>query len=98
MVNDFKARLAARRHDGEADRGDLVQTVLLIAGFAIAAILVVTWVSTAILNKGADAANCIEASNTYSGSSSESQAECDKKTSDTDSFKNDEGYESRYGS
>lgn len=97
MKTNLQTRLAARRHDGQADSGDLVQTVLLVAGFAIAAILVVTWLSAAILNKGADAANCIEKSNTYNnGASTTSQAECNKQTADTQSFKNDEGYKSRY--
>jgi hypothetical protein len=98
MITNLQNRLETRRHDGELDRADLVQTILLVAGFAIIAILVVTWLGTAILNKGADAATCIEGSNTYGGSLNESQEACDTKHSDDNSFKQGEGYSSRYGS
>lgn len=98
MIDFVKSRLEARRHDGEADSGALVENVLLVAGFAVAAIFFVTWIVTAILNKGVDAANCIEKSNTYSSSSTtQSATECNKSTADSNSFKNDAGYKSRYG-
>lgn len=51
--------------DEDLDRGDIVQTVLLIAGFAIVVIVVVSWIGTAIMNKGADVAVCIEGANTF---------------------------------
>lgn len=49
----------------EQDRGTLVETVLLIAGFAIVAILVVTWIGNAIAGQAADVAECIGGANTY---------------------------------
>lgn len=98
MTDYIKARLAARRHDGEADRGDLVQTVLLVAGFAIAAIFVVTWVGGAIMNKGADAANCIEQSNTYADEADDAEAACENGAgSNGKSYKEDGSYTDRYG-
>ena len=51
MLTNIKNRLEARRHDGQADSGDLVQTVLLVAGFAIAAILA-TWAAYAFAGAG----------------------------------------------
>lgn len=78
------------------DRGDIVQTILLIAGFAIVTILAVNWIGTAILNKGADVAECIEGSNTYN---SQSSSDTCKKTNHAkkNSFKKDSGYKGRYG-
>lgn len=97
MISALKNRVEARNVDG-ADRADIVQTVLLIAGFAVVAILVVGWVGTAILGKGADAANCIEGSSSYSGSS-DAEAACEKGAGmdNEKSFKDDSGYQSRFG-
>lgn len=47
-----------------ADRGSLVETVLLIAGFAVVAILVVTWIGNAIAGQAANVAGCIAGANT----------------------------------
>ncbi|MDP9821060.1 hypothetical protein [Nocardioides massiliensis] len=96
MLNSLKARLEARKHDGNLDSGDVVQTVILIAGFVIVAILVVVWLGTAIMNKGVDAGKCIESSNTYTntvGSCDGSQG----SASDDNSFTKDGGYQERYG-
>lgn len=64
-MKTIRENLAARRHDGELDRADAVQTVLIVAGFAIVALLILAWIGKAIKDKGAQAANCIEKSNTY---------------------------------
>lgn len=95
MLNSIKANLDARRNDGDLDRADLVQTVLLIAGFAIVAILIVTWIGTAIANKGADAATCIEGSNTYSDAEVSATA-CDTQHASSNSFTTGTGYKNRY--
>lgn len=79
----------------ENDRADLVQTVLLIAGFAIAALAVVNWLSSAILNKAADASQCIEGSNTYNSAASSKNCE-DANHSSKNSFKTDSAYQGRY--
>lgn len=97
MLTSLKNRVEARRHDGNLDSGDVVQTVILIAGFVIVAILVIVWLGTAVLNKGADAGKCIEGSNTYSQTSAQTQTNCSGGTADTaNSFTNDSGYKSRY--
>lgn len=77
------------------DRADLVQTVLLIAGFAIAALVLVNWLSSAILNKAADAASCIEGSNSYNNEASATNCET-ADHSKTKSFKKDKAYEDRF--
>ena len=78
------------------DRGDVVQTVLLIAGFAIVTLLVVNWIGTAIMNKGADTAECIEGANTYNTSGSSDKCK-NADHSKNHSFKKDSGYRGRYG-
>ena len=74
------------------DQGDIVQTVLMIAGFAVVAILIVTWVGTAILNKGADASECLEKSGSYTNKT----IGCTEKHSVDHSFTKDTTYTSRY--
>lgn len=98
FVNNIKTSFASTAvADAKNDRADLVQTVLLIAGFAIAALVLVNWLSTAILNKAADAATCIEGSNTYGGSSTESAAKCKAASHSTkNSFTKDSSYAGRY--
>ena len=51
------------------DSGDLVQTVIIVAGFAVASILLIAAVGSAVNNKGKAAASCISgAGNFVSGS------------------------------
>lgn len=98
MISTLKNRIEARKHDGNLDSGDVVQTVILIAGFVIVAILVVVWLGTAVLNKGVDAGKCIEGSNTYSGNNASNAAACNGGFADegNNSFEKSEGYTSRY--
>lgn len=46
-----------------ADSGSLVETVLIIAGFAVVAILVVTWIGNAIAGQAANISTCIAGAN-----------------------------------
>ena len=96
MIHNIKAAYAGA---GESDdRGDLVSTLIITAGFAIAAILFVNWISTAVTNKAADTAQCIEGSNTYKSSPDGETKVCESAYhSYTNSFTNDRGYTSRYG-
>lgn len=98
FVNNIKTSFAnTATAEANNDRADLVQTVLLIAGFAIAALVLVNWLSTAILNKAADAAQCIEGSNSYaSGDSAKNCEEADH--ADSNSFTEDSAYGDRFGS
>jgi hypothetical protein len=65
----------------EADRGDLVQTIVITALLAVAAILVIGWISTTVINKGADVVECIEGTSTYTQSKTTNASVCnDDKT------------------
>lgn len=57
MNRQLHSALERRR---EEDRADVVQRVVLIAGFTIVAILLATWLGQASLNKAADSSQCIE--------------------------------------
>ena len=100
FISNIKNAFSIQTSDLEwKDRGGLVDELILIAGFAIAAILFVNWMSTAILNKTADTASCIEGSNAYTSSSSGSETNCKSQDhSKTNSYTNDSGYKSRFGS
>lgn len=60
FINNIQGAFAS---DENTDRGTLVETVLLIAGFAIVAILVVTWIGGAIAGQAANVAGCIASAN-----------------------------------
>lgn len=96
MIAHLKDRIDARKHDGALDSGDVVQTVILIAGFVIIAIVLIVWLGTAVLNKGVDAGNCIEGANTFAGNNSSNQAACAGGHASNNSFKKDSSYTNRY--
>ena len=60
FINNIKGAFAS---DEAADRGSLVETVLIIAGFAVVAILVVMWIGNAIAGSAANVAHCIAGAN-----------------------------------
>jgi hypothetical protein len=66
FINNIKGAFAS---DEAADRGSLVETVLLIAGFAVVAILVVTWIGNAIAGQAANVSSCIANANASNASS-----------------------------
>lgn len=51
-----------------ADRGSLVETVLIVAGMAVVAILVVTWIGGAIAGQAANTSACIANANASTAS------------------------------
>lgn len=61
FINNIKGAFST---DASADRGSLVETVLLIAGFAVVAILVVSWIGGAIAGQAANVSACIAGANT----------------------------------
>lgn len=98
FIKNIKSSFAADAAlEAERDRGDLVQTLILVAGFAVASLLAVNWLSSALLNKAADAAQCIEGSNTYAAAST-SATNCGANASHAKkkSFKTDTGYTKRF--
>lgn len=96
FISNIKASFATDAAvDAERDRGDLVQTLLLVAGFAVATLLAVNWLSTALLNKAADSASCIQGSNTYNTAEASENCQSVDHASKKD-FKDDAGYKGRF--
>lgn len=81
----------------ELDSADIVQTVLLIAGFALVVVVVVGFLGTSIINKGADVAECIEGANTFKEGDAGYKACKDADHAKENSFKKDSNYTNRYG-
>lgn len=96
----------AWRHRQNDDTGDVVQTVILIAGFVMIAIVLIVWLGTATLNRGADTAQCVESANTfrydpYTQGLMSDQIICGNQNGfgshkQNNSFKKDESYTNRY--
>jgi len=63
FIKNIKDAFAAS--SDEQDRGTLVETVIMIAGFAVLAIFVVSLFGNAIAGVGADSAKCITSANTF---------------------------------
>jgi hypothetical protein len=73
----------------DSDRGDLVQTIIITAGFAVAGFLMINWIATAVLDKGHDVSECVE--NSAIPGTNNRTPNCDKKTntlSKVESWKN----------
>lgn len=74
----FKAGIDKLKGRSEEDKGDLVQTIIIIAGFAVAAIVVVVGITSTLMNKGEAVAGCISGANTFT-SGNTSKADCEAK-------------------
>lgn len=61
----------------DSERGDLVQTLIITAGFAVASIFVVLLITNSLNGKGADVANCISDSGNFVGNNGENKCEDD---------------------
>lgn len=97
MSNFFNNIASAYNADSEnKDAGNLVEYVLIVAGVAIVAAVVITFISRAITNKAADTAECIEGSNSYNAEGTAENCKNANHAKDN-SFKNDDTYKSRYG-
>jgi hypothetical protein len=83
MLKQFKKNVVdAFGDESSNDRGAMVETVLLIAGFAVVAILAVTWIGNAIAGQAhLMATYCISQVNEVTGDTGNvSQATMDKCT------------------
>ena len=74
FINNIKGAFAS---NDSADRGSLVETVLLIAGFAVVAILVVTWIGNAVAGQAANVATCIAGANQSNSSAANTNCTTD---------------------
>ena len=61
----FMSGFAKLKNRSEDDKGDLVQTIIIIAGFAVAAVVIVGALSSTLLNKGEAAAKCISGATSF---------------------------------
>ena len=59
--------------DNKKDKADLVQTMIIISGFAVAAITVTGVTGSALMNKGEAIAGCIAQSDSFTSGSNSSQ-------------------------
>ena len=100
FFNNIESVIAASKAQEEQDRADLVQTIIIIAGFAIAAIAIVGWISTALFGIGADTARCITGVQTYGGSAQTTQTNCENQTQAKQAdgkITGDAAYKGRFG-
>jgi hypothetical protein len=77
FINNVRGAFASNE---AADQGSLVETVLIIAGFAVVAILVVTWIGNAIAGQAANVSACIAGAN--ASEASELEETCTEDTYD----------------
>ena len=59
FLKNIHSVLLSSQEIEDKDRGDLVQMIIIVAGFAIAAIAIVGWITTALFGVGADSAKCL---------------------------------------
>lgn len=71
----FMSGFAKLKNRSEDDKGDLVQTIIIIAGFAVAAVVIIGALSSTLLNKGQAAAECISGGTTFT-SGTEARTNC----------------------
>ena len=98
FLNNIYAVLLNNQEAEDKDRGDLVQMVIIIAGFAIAAIAIVGWITTALFGVGANSARCLT---TYGqGLMQNSNTRCyeDHTWRSYCAIENDKAYKSRFDS
>lgn len=95
IKNNIREAFASESNESSDRAAITVEMVLTIAGLAIVAIALVAWLGTAILNKGADVATCIEEANTYV-SSAKSEKACKNGDTTNKSFTEEQSYKDRY--
>lgn len=91
----FMAGIAKIKGRSGEDDGDLVQNIIIIAGFAVAAIVIVGAITSTLLNKGEAVANCIAGANSFE-SGAESRDDC-KAADDTAEGKSNTAIQGNFG-
>ena len=59
FLKNIHAVLLNNHEAEDKDRGDLVQMIIIVAGFAIAAMAIVSWITMALYGVGGDSAKCV---------------------------------------
>lgn len=92
----FMSGFAKLKNRSEDDKGDLVQTIIIIAGFAVAAVVIIGALSSTLMNKGQAAAECISGGTSFTtGVAAKDNCEkADKKAKE----KSEEAIEGNFGS
>src|SRR5699024_7923696 len=75
----FMSGFAKLKNRSEDDKGDLVQTIIIIAGFAVAAVVIIGALSSTLMHKGQATAECIAGSSSFT-TGTEARTNC--KTAD----------------
>lgn len=91
----FMSGFAKLKNRSEDDKGDLVQTIIIIAGFAVAAVVIIGALSSTLMHKGQATASCIAGSSTFQSGTqaktncktADDKAKTDANTDITNSFK-----------
>lgn len=81
----FMSGFAKLKNRSEDDKGDLVQTIIIIAGFAVAAVVIIGALSSTLMHKGQATAECIAGSSTFQTGTA---AKTNCKTADDDAKTN----------
>lgn len=91
----FMSGFAKLKNRSEDDKGDLVQTIIIIAGFAVAAVVIIGALSSTLMNKGQAAAECISGATSFTtGSDAKDNckaADDDAKTNSGDAIQDNFG-------
>lgn len=85
-------------NDTTNDNGTLAENVILIAVFAVAAILIGGWITTSLINKGADVSQCIEGSGDYTADKSAQNCKDANHAGNGNSYKDQGSFKDRYKS
>lgn len=99
FIENIRSAFDAAPEDEKRDSGELVPSIMMMAGFGVIALVLVNWVGTAVLNKAAEIGSCIEGSGAYADNAKASGDNCDKAatTSKNKSFTKDTSYTKRMG-
>ena len=100
FAENVRGAFADAPYDGDEDQADTVETIIIIAGFAVAALAAVGWITTALQNKAADVADCVQGSQAYGSQAANSnKTACSSSHSSNaaNSWSNDAAAQSRFG-
>lgn len=98
FIKNIKNVFMQKVENSHIDSGDLVQTVLITAGFAVTAVLLIAWYGSSIAAQGVKTANCVSGG-TVESTYIDAVGNCDDNTQPEEiAEQNDEDYQNRFGS
>lgn len=96
FIGNIRSTFAQSFEESSDDKGTVIETVMLTAGFVVLALVVVGWLSDSLTNKAKDIASCVEGSKTSINNDADGNCE-DQDAAETSSFKNDDSFKKRFG-